>query len=226
MNDTAAPHRLVRLLELWVPLALVGAAVAASILALPHLPDRVPTRWGLDGEPTNLMPRGFAAFVLPGFTLYTWFLMWAIGWAVRHTPEGRAMPAWVMPAVTAGTVAFMLVAHLAILANGLGWAVRVPLVANLGIGALLAGIGFIMRNIPPNPVFGVRTPTTLRDENAWREANRVGGWAMVAAGSATMLAAPLPGAWPLAVLLGSTLLAGAAAVVAGRRAARLESQDG
>lgn len=220
-----AADRIARLLT-WSPALLVGLAVVASILAFPYLPERMPIHWGFDGRPTNLAPRGFAAFFMPGFMLYIWFLMGAIAWSMRHTREGRAIPAWVLPSVMAGTVALMLVMHLNVLAHGLGRPVSIPLVANLGVGALFAGLGYVMRDIPANPMFGVRTPTTLRDEDAWREANRVGGWAMVAAGVATMLAAPLPGGWPLLVLLGSTLLAGAAGVVAGRRAARSESSGG
>lgn len=207
----ARAERLARLLR-WAPLGLLAAAVAASVWALPRLPERIPTHWGLDGRPTNRMPSDVAAFLLPGIMLHLWLLLGVIGWSLRHTREGRALPAWTMPAVTAATVALLLGLHLSVLAHGLGWPVRVPVVANLGVGALFAALGYVMRDVPPNPVFGVRTPRTLRDEHAWR--------------AATMLAAPLPGPWPLAVLLGSTLLAALAGVVAGRRAQRSEATDG
>jgi uncharacterized membrane protein len=110
----------------------------------------------------------------------------------------------------------MLVLHIIMLGAGLGWGISVPLAANLGVGALFIGMGWITPQVPPNPVFGIRTPRTLACPDAWRRANRVGGRWMVGAGVATMAAAPLPGAWPLAIMLGSIVVALIAAVVASR----------
>lgn len=225
MSGSRQPDRIARLLA-WSPLLLVGLAVTASVLALPHLPERVPTHWGLDGRPTNAAPRGFAAFVLPGVMLHVWLLLGAIGWATMQTPEAGVISQRLMPGITAGTVALMLLLHLTLLANGLGWPISVPLVANLGIGALFAGIGYATRDVPHNPLIGLRTPTTLRDPRAWRHGNRVAGNWMIAAGGATMLAAPLPGAWPLIVMIGAPIVACTIGVVAARRAAQPEPQDG
>lgn len=225
MSGSRPPDRIARLLA-WSPLLLVGLAIAASVLALPHLPERVPTHWGLDGRPTNAAPRGFAAFVLPGVMLHVWLLMGAIGWATMQTPEAGVVSRRLMPGITAGTVALMLLLHLTLLANGLGWPISVPLVANLGTGALYVGIGLASRNLPPNPVIGLRTPTTLRDPRAWRRGNAVTAEAIVVAGVLTMLAAPLPGAWPLIVLIGAPIIACIIGVVAARRAAQPEPQDG
>ncbi len=55
--------------------------------------------------------------------------------------------------------------------------------------ALLAVIGVPLglKLIPQNPVYGVRTRRTLRDEATWFEVNRIGGWALVGAAAVTAI---------------------------------------
>jgi uncharacterized membrane protein len=214
---TAAEARRIR--RLWVlPPLMLGLAVLASILSWPYLPDEMPTHWGLSGEPTNLMPRGFAVAAMPGFMLWIGFLTGAILWSSTQTREGRDLPAWLSPVVTAVTMGTLLLLHLAMLGMGLGWGISVPLVSNLVVGALFIGMGWLSRDMPPNPVFGIRTPTTLACPEAWQRANRVGGAWMVGAGVVTILAAPLPGAWPIGVMMTSIVVA----CIVGIRAARTE----
>jgi uncharacterized membrane protein len=219
MTDRREPDTVARFL-FWLPLLMIAAAAALSVLALPHLPERMPIHWGIDGQPTRLAPRGAAAFIMIGIMAHSWLMIGGIGWAMMQTREARELSPRLFPAISSATVALLLFMHLSLLANGIGWNVPVPLAANIGVGILFAVMGHKMRSVPPNPIFGVRTPTTLRSPEAWRRANDVGGLAFIYAGVATMLAAPLPAPWPIAVLLGSTVLAGVAGIIAGRRADR------
>jgi len=202
---------------LWlVPPACLLVAIAASVLAAPHLPDRMPTHWGLTGEPTTLMPRGFALAVLPALMVWSGFLVGIIGWSASSGRRESDIPAWISPAITAAVTAIVLVLHLTLLAVGLGWGVSVPAVTNLAVGALYLVLGYATRRVPPNPLFGVRTARTLACPDSWERANRIGGHWLMAAGGVTILAAPLPGGWPLAVLLGSVVVACIAALIAAR----------
>jgi uncharacterized membrane protein len=217
MTDARKPDPVARLL-FFLPLLFIGLAVLASVLALPYLPERMPIHWGADGQPTRMASRN-AAVILPiVFMVHAWLLVGLVGWAVTKSNGAGGMSPRVMPTVTSGVIGMLVLLHLATLANGLGWKVPIPLVAVAGTGALFVLMGYKMRDIPPNPLFGVRTPTTLRSPAAWRRANDVGGKGFIYAGVATMLAAPLPPSWALTVMLGSILLAGAAGIIAGRRA--------
>jgi uncharacterized membrane protein len=62
----------------------------------------------------------------------------------------------------------------------------------------LASIPLIMRIVPPNRLYGFRTPRTLADESLWYKANFFAGWALFAAAlaSAILLAAIPPRAMP------------------------------
>jgi uncharacterized membrane protein len=216
-GSAGSPDDRHRVRRLWIlPPLLLAAAVLASVLAWPHLPDQMPTHWGLRGQPTNLMPRGFAVAILPGVMLWVGFLTGAVMWSASQSRTGRDLPAWLSPVVTSLTLATLFMLHLALLGVGLGWGISIPLVTNLVVGAVFMGVGHLTRDVPPNPLFGIRTPRTLACPDAWRRANQVGGRWMMGAGALTMLAAPLPGVWPLGVMLTSVLVA----CVAGIRAAR------
>jgi hypothetical protein len=52
----------------------------------------------------------------------------------------------------------------------------------------LAGVPLILKLVPPNDVFGVRTERALEREDFWYEANWFAGWALVAAAGLTALA--------------------------------------
>ena len=82
-----------------------------------------------------------------------------------------------------------------------------------------AGVPLILKLIPPNPIYGVRTERALSRSEIWYEVNRFGGWALViAAGVAALLlmlwsGTMLKPAWrqllavllPLAIAVGVTL---------------------
>jgi uncharacterized membrane protein len=50
------------------------------------------------------------------------------------------------------------------------------------------GVPLILRLIPPNEIYGLRTGKTLYHPEIWYEVNRVAGWALVAAAAITALA--------------------------------------
>ena len=54
----------------------------------------------------------------------------------------------------------------------------------LGIGVLFVGLGtpMALRKVPPNGLYGVRVPATLRDERVWYETNAVSGRDLVLLG--------------------------------------------
>jgi uncharacterized membrane protein len=50
------------------------------------------------------------------------------------------------------------------------------------------GVPLILKIVPPNPVYGVRTERTLDRPEVWFDVNKFGGWALVAAAGVTALA--------------------------------------
>jgi uncharacterized membrane protein len=67
-----------------------------------------------------------------------------------------------------------------------------------GTGLVIAGLGvpLVMRRVPPNDLYGLRTPATRKNETLWYEANARSGWYSVLTGVAvagTALALHLAG---------------------------------
>ncbi len=216
-GSVASPREARHVRRLWIlPPLLLGAAVLISVLAYPHLPQEMPTHWGVSGQPTNLMPRRFAVSVIPGIMVWIGFITGLILWSASQARDGRDLPAWLSPVLTSGTLAFLLLIHAVVIAAALGWGVDIPLATSLAAGLLFVALGLITPRVPPNPVFGIRTSRTLACPDAWERANRVGGRWMLGAGVVTMLAAALPGAWPIAIMALALVVACIAGVMASR----------
>jgi hypothetical protein len=153
-GKAASPRDAHRVRLLWaLPPLILASAIAVSVLAYPHLPEEMPTHWGVRGEPTNLMPRGFAASVVPAMMVWIGFLTGLLMWSASQTREGRDLPAWPSPVVTSATLGLTLVLHVAMLRAALGWGISIPMIASLGVGLLFLGLGW-----PGSPTGRMRPP--------------------------------------------------------------------
>lgn len=83
------------------------------------------------------------------------------------------------------------------------------LVTVLAVDALiiLVSIPLVLRRVPRNRAYGVRTPATLADDRVWYEANAFGGKALIASSIASAIAiigfVNVDGVAPQTVLNGS-----------------------
>ena len=68
----------------------------------------------------------------------------------------------------------------------------VILVVFLVNSCVLVGLGvpLALGRVGPNPLYGFRTPATLRDPAVWYPVNRVAGWWLIATGAAVAVVAP------------------------------------
>ena len=85
-----------------VPLAILALATAAGFILIPA-DAQVAVRWGIDLQPTAIMPRLEALLQMPLATAALWAIFWAIGRygnRERHAGQARAL-AIALPALTA-----------------------------------------------------------------------------------------------------------------------------
>jgi len=179
----------------------VAVALAFSLWALPRLPDQVATHWGLSGQPDDWSSRTFAALFFPGMMLV---LTAVFAFLPRIDPlrrnyEVHGSTYW---ALVNSVVVFMVLVHVAVLGNGLGWPIPMGRVAPAGVGALFVLIGNLMTRMRPNWFMGIRTPWTLSSERVWRKTHRVGGYAFMAGGLLMILIAFVSGPRLVPLLLG------------------------
>ena len=152
---------------------------AATLRALPKLPDMLPVHWGPTGAADAWLPQPLALAVGLGFPAVVYVLTW-LRPALVGGGKGSVAPPNRLLLVRRGLVFLCLAPHMVILLASLGLSARVALPIGLGLG--LAAIGNVYGLVPPNPYLGTRTPSTLADAVVWRKTHRLTGYLLVTVG--------------------------------------------
>jgi uncharacterized membrane protein len=172
----------------WIPYLLIIAAVVASIVVYPRMPERVPTHWNMAGEVDGWSSRFFAAWLSPVMMA----VMLVILRALPHIDPRRANYAkfsGMYEALIMVTMAFMLGIHLMLLALATGSQVPVARVIPAAVGVFFMIIGAMLPRAHPNWFVGIRTPWTLTSDASWQKTHRLGGALFIASGLLAVLAA-------------------------------------
>jgi uncharacterized membrane protein len=193
----------------WIGPLVIGLMVAFALAVYGRLPERIPTHFGLSGEPDGWTARFPGAFLAPAMAAGVYLLLIALR---RIDPRRRNYERfdetwWVL----LNLIALLMTAlHVLSLGFALGWPIDMGRAVTVTVGLLFAGLGNWMPRLRSNWWMGIRTPWTLESEEVWRETHRVGGWAFVAAGLlvvvAGLLLAPEPRAWSVGIAFGAAVV--------------------
>jgi uncharacterized membrane protein len=172
-----------------VALGLLVLSWALTIGLYDRVPDPVPTHWGLSGKADGFTPKPWGAFLSPALLTLVWAIL-SFG-PRRATDPRTGTPLRDLSAYQAGVLALIFAVsslHLWLLFDG-------ARVHPLGVlmGALLVPLGLVLPRLPRNGVMGIRTPWSMRSDDAWRATHRLAGPVMVIGGLA-LLACGLLGA--------------------------------
>ena len=188
----------------WTPFVLVIAAVVASAILLPRLPDPMPIHWNWRGVPDGWAPTAMGAWLIPTLMLVligVFYLLPRLD-PMRANYE-RFWPEYQLMIVA--VTAMLAGMHAAMLAIALGYQIPIIKVAMVLTGVLFAVLGNLMPRIRQNHTAGFRTKATLSNEVVWSRTHRAGGAAMMVTGIVIALGALLPTTWGIAIILGSVL---------------------
>jgi uncharacterized membrane protein len=175
-------------------IGLVAVEFALSAIAWLQLPAgaEVPIHWDISGEPDGYAPAALALLLTPGITLLLGLLL-AV--APRFDPRRenlvRSRPAYLW--ITGSALVMTGVLHALVVLAALGSEIDVVLVIALMTGALFVVIGNFLQKTRSSWFMGIRTPWTLSSERSWTETHRLGGYAFMAVGVASALAAVVAG---------------------------------
>ena len=192
----------------WIGIVCIALMSVASAVAYGYLPDSVATHWNIKGEVDGYASRLFSILFMPALAALLWALLRVLA---RFDPISQHESTGVyLHKVSNALSAFMLVVHLATLANGAGLKLNMVQIVGLAEGALLTLIGNTMGRLRRNSWAGIRLPWTLNDAEIWRRTHRVGARAFVLAGVVTILSAllfsgPAVFAIVMAAVMGATL---------------------
>jgi len=171
----------------WLPGLLILADLAFTLAVYDRLPDRIATHFGVNG-PDQWSGRANAAFLLPAIALGVWGLMRGLP---RIDPRRLNYEAFRSgyDLVVLGAVLLVVLIHVSLLANALGWPAPVERMVPFVVGGLIVLVGSVLPRAKSTWFFGIRTPWTLSNDEVWARTHRVGGPLMMASGVMFMLLA-------------------------------------
>lgn len=163
-----------REIPLWVMLVI---PFIYCFIIWSHLPDTIPTHFGMNGRPNGWMGRP-AIFIMPatGVFLYAVFLVIRLIDPKRKNYESFSEIYYKIRLLLG---IFICVLSLIIINSGLTGKILLGMrFFNALIFALFAFLGNYTINVKPNWFIGIRTPWTLSNETVWKKTHLVGGRAM------------------------------------------------
>jgi len=186
----------------WIPPLLIIAAMAISIYMYPSLPDRVPTHFGLDGQPNGWSSRIFGAWLVPVIMAFVWLIL-RLAPHIDPRKENYEKFRGVYEVVVVAILAFMLVMHIVVLKSATGAHIPMDRFVFVGVGALFMVMGFTLPRVQSNWFIGIRTPWTLTSDESWDRTHKVGGTLFVLLGVLSIISSLLaPQTAPWALLAG------------------------
>ncbi|HYJ30493.1 MAG TPA: SdpI family protein [Allosphingosinicella sp.] len=174
-------------------MVVVAAMLMISIAVGNGLPSelRLPSHWGMDGQPDQYAPK-WVALLLPAGMTGAVSLLFHFLPALEPRREGlersRGLYLW-------GWASLLLMGaaiEFAMISTALSWDVRVNGVIIGATGAMLVMIGNQLGKSRSMYLIGIRTPWTLASEEVWVKTHRLAGKLMVGGGFALMVAALVP----------------------------------
>ena len=172
----------------WIPSLIIAAAIVASALVYPKLPETVPTHWDMSGHPNGWSSRAFGAWVLPVIMIVLWVQLWILP-AIDPRGVNYAKFAGTFETIIDAILVYMLGVHLIILRASLGYPVPMQRIIPASVGVLLVLVGNLLPRARPNWFVGIRTPWTLSSDRVWEKTHRIGGRVFVAGGLLILLSA-------------------------------------
>jgi uncharacterized membrane protein len=171
----------------WAPLLIIIAAVIASAVVYPRLPESVPTHWDFSGRVNGWSSRFWGAWLMPIFLVAVWAFMRVLP-AIDPRGSNYAKFGSAFEGMVIAIMAFMLCLHIVVLRAALGHPVDMNRVLPLAMGALFVALGTLLPRAQPNWFVGIRTPWTLSSDRVWEKTHQFGGKAFVASGIVILLA--------------------------------------
>ncbi len=193
-----------------VCVGLVALAAAATLLAYPHLPARIPIHWNAAGRIDGYGPPWMLFVLGPGIMALITLLFASLPWLSPQKFEVESFGR-TYRYLTVLFVALFGYLNALLLLAALGLQVDTARAILGGISVLVVLIGNVMGKVRRNFFIGIRTPWALASEQVWYATHRFAAWAMVATGVASLGVVALSG--PLWAWMG-LILAGALAPAA------------
>ncbi len=184
---------------------VLAAALAATAILYPHLPERVATHWGLRGQPNGYSSKASLFLFGPGLLVFTMLFTALLPWL---SPRHFEVDAFRSTYRRIMTYLFVMIAYLdaVMLWLASGHAIDAGRAIVGGVCLFLALIGNLLGKVRRNFYIGVRMPWTIANERVWNSTHRFAAKTLVAAGALGLLFSILGlASWPIYAILAGAL---------------------
>lgn len=155
-------------------LVIILAAVGASLLAYPKLPDKMASHWNLRGEVNGWTDKSVCLWIMPGIMVGLTGIFSVI---LLIDPLRKNIDKFFN--YYAGFIVifnlFLLAMHGWMILWNLGIQIPSNVFMPIAMGCLFFYIGIIISHVKPNWFIGIRTPWTLSNEIVWQKTHKLGG---------------------------------------------------
>jgi len=184
-----------------VGILLTAAALAATVVAYPHLPDSVARHWDIHGVPNGYSPKWMVYLFGPGFMAGTLLLMWLLPWLSPKQFQVDSFRSTYLQ-IMLMTLGVLVYCDAVMLWVGVGRSVDVPRAITGGVCLLFVFMGNVMGKVRRNFYIGIRTPWALANERVWNATHRLAAKTFVLGGlvGLALIAIGLKG-WPVVALI-------------------------
>jgi immunity protein, SdpI family len=175
----------------WLQILILAAPFCVAALLWNKLPDRMPDHWGINGQVNGYSSKPVATLLLPCINLAVAVLILILPRIdpkfARYDEETQASLRRTFGTMRLAVTLFLSLVTMAVTANPLYPAIRVPTVNIFGAGLLLMVFGNLMTKLRPNWLYGIRTRWTLESRDVWIKTHRLGGRLMMAGGACILI---------------------------------------
>ena len=160
---------------------LIAAAMAATAILYPHMPDRVPTHWNFRFQPDVYSSRLALFWIGPGTMAGIMLLTWLLPWL---SPKKFEIENFRSTYDLAMLIVFSMIAYINVF---LLWAAvdgsfNAGKAICCGVCVFVALFGNLLGKVRRNFYLGIRTPWTLSNERVWYATHRFAAKTFVVAG--------------------------------------------
>lgn len=180
-----------------------------NMIAYPHMPNRIPVHWGINGEVDRYGSK--MEQIAMGALPIVIFIFFNFLPAIDPKRESYKKHGNAYSVINFIIILFLSCLNLAGLFSALGYQVPFQKVLPALMGIMFIVLGNYMSQLRHNYFIGIRTPWTLASEYVWKKTHRFGGYVFVLIGLLALASLFIGGAaMPVVV---AALLIGTAVIV-------------
>lgn len=164
----------------YITLIISFIPLIINLIAYPHMPNKVPVHWGINGE-VNRYGSKIEQVIMSGIPIVL-FLFFNVLPSIDPKKESYKKHATPYVIMTFFIILFIACINLLGLLSALGYGIPFQKVVPVLVGILFIVLGNFMTQLRHNYFIGIRTPWTLSSEYVWKKTHRFGGYVFVVIG--------------------------------------------